>query len=200
MAANDAITNIADTCNSLGEVELAGINLESGDGRLLDVTHMDLDRHVAMQPSAMAYYGTLLKDAGRRLDALKRQHNRWKKKKMAEARVAVQNSVKAASSILASDIEARFIVDNEDAIEKWEGQLDKLQREHDTLSVWFEAWKQKSFSMNLHATLTEDERWNASGSLKNTGKSPISKKSSDTDRGLARVRRIIKDRQEREGE
>jgi hypothetical protein len=164
------IERVIGACEKLGEVDLAGISLESADPRLLDVTQLDLDRHVAMQPSAVAYYGALVKDAGRRLDAMSRHDNRWRKKKMAEAKVAVMNSTTNPRNVYATDIEARFITDNEEEIEKREKQLEKLQVEYDTLSVWYDAWKQKSFSLREHVSITEDERFNSSSSAF-TGKS-----------------------------
>lgn len=179
---------VAEACDSLGEVDLSGITLESADPRLLDVSQMDLDAHVSMQPSAMAYYGALVKDASRRLAVMKRHFDRWKTKKLAEARVAVMNSASAPSKILAADIEARFIVDNESEIESKEAQLDKLQMEYDVLSVWLEAWRQKSFSIREHANITEDERWNSSSSMKEENALPRAK--------LDKVRSIIRKRQE----
>lgn len=177
---------IADSCDSMGEVELAGIKLESADPRLLDVTHMDLDRHVAMQPAAMAYYGSLLKDAARRLAALKRAYERWEKKKYAEAKVNANSSGTGRTTV--EDVKARFIVDNEPEIEKWEKQLDRLQFEYDTMNVWFESWRQKSFSIREHANITEDERWNTGASLKGGDKPP------DREEGIDRVRRIIRNK------
>ena len=180
------IERIAESCEEMGEVELAGIKLESADPRLLDVTHMDLDTHVAMQPSAMAYYGSLLKDAARRLAALKRSYDRWEKKKYAMAKVSLASGT---GKNTVADIEARFIVDNEPEIEKWERQIERLQFEYDTMSVWFEAWRQKSFSIGQHADITEDERFNLSPSIK-TGRSP------DRDEGLGRVRSMIRKNRE----
>jgi hypothetical protein len=181
------VEHVADACESMGDVELAGIRLETADPRLLDVTHMDLDRHVAMQPSAMAYYGSLLKDASRRLSALKRAYERWEKKKYAEAKASL---AAGTGKTTVADIEARFIVDNEPEIEKWDKQLDKLQFEYDTMSVWFEAWRQKSFAIREHANITEDERWNSSPSMKEP------EKSSDRRAGVERVRSIIRKRRE----
>jgi len=146
---------IAESCQNMGDVDLAGITLESADPRLLDVSHMDLDRHVAMQPAAIAYYGALLKDASRRLAAYKRAHDRWEKKKYAEAKASLASGTGKST---VADIEARFIVDNEAEIEKREKQLEKLQYEYDTMNIWFEAWRQKSFSISQHAGITGEER------------------------------------------
>jgi hypothetical protein len=178
---------IADSCQSLGEVDLAGIALETADPRLLDVSQMDLDRHVSMQPAAMAYYGSLLKDASRRLAAYKRSYDRWEKKKYAEAKASLASGTGKST---VADIEARFIVDNEAEIEKREKQLERLQYEYDTMNVWFEAWRQKSFSISQHAGITEDERWNERASLRGD------EKNSERRDGLSRVKSIIKNRQE----
>lgn len=175
------VEKIADSCQELGEVDLSGVTLESADPRLLDVSQMDLDRHVAMQPAAIAYYGSLLKDASRRLASYKRAHERWEKKKYAEAKASLAGGTGKGGTV--ADIEARFIVDNEPEIEKREKQLDKLQFEYDTLNIWYEAWRQKSFSIGQHAGITEDERWNSSSSL--------TEKNDERRDGLSRVKRII---------
>ena len=179
------IDTIADSCQDMGDIDLAGISLESADPRLLDVSHMDLDKHVAMQPAAIAYYGSLLKDASRRLAAYKRAHERWEKKKYAEAKASLASGT---GKTTVADVEARFIVDNEPEIEKREKQLEKLQYEYDTMNIWFEAWRQKSFSIGQHAGITGEERWNE--------KASITEKNNDRSDGLSRVRRIIKNRQE----
>jgi hypothetical protein len=177
----------------MGEVELAGIKLESADPRLLDVSQMDLDRHVSMQPSAMAYYGALLKDVGRRLGAMKRHFDRWEKKKYAEAKASLSSGTGKAT---VADVEARFIVDNESELEKWDKQLDKLQQEHDTLSVWFEAWRQKSFAIREHASITEEERFNESTSIRGNRESSAGAGEISGSRSrIAQVRDIIRKRQ-----
>jgi len=159
------IQNIVTTCEGLGDVELSGTKLESAQRDLLNISWGDLDQHVAMQPAAMAYFGALKKEAKRSLDAIKRAHDRWEKKKYAEARVAVESGTKAVSSIKVEDVKARFIIDNEDEIEKWDERLDKAQLEYDTLDVWMEAWKQKSFSMREYVSIDEDERFSGSSSM-----------------------------------
>ena len=153
------VDNITEACDALGQVDLSGISLESADPRLLNVSTMDLDQHVSMQPSAIAYYGSLVKEASRRVAAHKRAYERWGKKKYAIAKAALTGTKHNIP-----DIEARFIVDNEVEIEQWEGQQEKLQFEYDSLSVWYEAWRQKSFSIREFVGITDDERWNSSSS------------------------------------
>lgn len=183
MSEKTVIDKIAESCESMGEVDLAGIKLESADPRLLDVSQMDLDRHVAMQPSAVAYYGSLLRDSKRRMGGQKRAYERWEKKKYALAKASLASGTGKST---VADVEARFIVDNEKEIEKWEKTLDKLQFEFDTLDIWYEAWRQKSFSIGQHANITDDERF-LTPHIKEK-----SQESSEKGRGLDRVRRIIK--------
>lgn len=159
------IDNILSTCSKLGDVTLAGVKLESGDASLLDVTQYEIDQHVSMQPSAVAYFGALKREAVRNLATLKRAFDRWEKKKYAEARVAVLTGTTAPSALKVEDVKARFIIDNESELEKWDARLDRAQLEYDTLDAWFEAWKQKSFSIREYLNVESEERYNSSGAI-----------------------------------
>jgi len=161
----DVIANISATCERLGEVELSGVKLESADRDLLNVSWGDLDQHVAMQPAAMAFFGSLKKEAKRRLDNIKSGYDRWEKKKYAEAKVAVESGTTAKSAIKVEDVKARFIIDNEPEIEKWNGRVEKAQADYDTLDNWMEAWKQKGFSLHEYVSIESDERRGGSGSM-----------------------------------
>lgn len=150
------VNNIKKSVDEIGSIDLCGINLESADPKLLDVTYGDLNLHVAMQPAAIAYYGTLLKDSARRVNEAKRQFERWSKKKYLEAKASL---VAGSSKATVQDIEVRFTVDNEKELEEWDKLLDRLQEEYDTLNMWYEAWKQKSYSIQQQSSITEAERY-----------------------------------------
>lgn len=170
--------NVRTSIDGMGQVELSGIKLESADSRLLDVGSLDLDKHVAMQPSAIAYFGAMKKEAARRLDMLKRNKDRWEKKQWALAKAAVISGTTAQWKPTLADIEARFITDNERQIEDWDVKMDKAQEELDTLEAWYEGWRQKSFALTSHVSIDEDERRSGSGSMKGgdnngNGNSPI---------------------------
>jgi hypothetical protein len=91
---SNAVTQkIAQTCERLGELNLGGIKLETADATLLDVSQLDLDTHVAIQPAAIAYYGSLKKEACRRLNALRRGFDRWEKRKYAEAKASLGKGI-----------------------------------------------------------------------------------------------------------
>jgi len=140
--------NVKSSIDGIGQVELSGIKLESADSRLLDVGTLDLDKHVAMQPSAIAYFGAMKKEAARRLDMLKRNKDRWEKKCWALAKAAVLSGTTVAWKPTLADIEARFITDNEREIEAWDTKMDRAQEELDTLDAWYEGWRQKSLPCN----------------------------------------------------
>jgi hypothetical protein len=142
-----------------------------------------------MQPAAIAYYGTLKKEAARKLVVLERQYDRWAKKQYALAKAAVESGTSNKSQIKVEDIKARFVVDNEAEIEKREAQVDRAQMEYDTLDSWYEAWKQKSFSIRETVAIEEDERYNSNSSITgaNGGESrPVS--------GIEKVRELIRKR------
>lgn len=165
------VQNVRASIDALGQVELSGIKLEAADGKLLDVGSLDLDRHVAMQPSAIAYYGAMKKEAERNLAMLKRSKDRWEKKQWALAKAAVLSGTTAQWKPTLADIEARFITDNELELEAREKNIDKAQEELDTLDSWYEAWRQKSFALQQHVAIDSDERWNSNSTVTDRGES-----------------------------
>jgi len=198
------IENIAEASKAIGQVELGGHKLESAEASLLDVSQFSLDEHVAMQPAAIAYYGMLKKQAARKLAALEREFDRWQRKKYAEAKVLAAASAARASDVKVEDVKSRFIVENEAELEKWDKRLDKAQLEYDTLDMWYEAWRQKSFSIREHVSITEDERYNTEPSMGsgNPGSPPRGRAKSEqkalSSERMSRVRDIIRKRKEKE--
>jgi len=158
--------NVKESIDGMGQVELSGVKLESADARLLDPGSLDLDRHVSMQPSAIAYYGAMKKESGRRLMIEKRSYDIWKKKQWSLAKAAVMSETTTTAKYkpTLADIEARYIVDNEPAINEWDKRVDKAQEEADTLEAWYDAWRQKSFSLRESVSIDEDERFNSTSS------------------------------------
>lgn len=153
------------TIDGLGQVDLSGIQLEQADGKLLDPSTLDLDRHVSIQPSAIAYYGAMRKEAGRKLMQVKREYDRWEKKKYALAKVAESTGTKSQWKPTTADIEARYVIDNEKEIEIWEEKLERATEEDDVLDSWYKAWLQKSFSLKEHAGIAQDEWFNSKDTM-----------------------------------
>ena len=193
--ASPVVEKIINSCVRLGGFELGNFKLEDGDPTLLNVSEFNLDVHVAMQPAAIAYYGSLKKQAMRRLATVEREHDRWQKKKYAEAKASL--GVGTGKTTVA-DIKSRLIIDNEVEIKQWEDRLDKAQLEFDTLDVWFEAWRQKGFSIREYAGIEEAERFNTSSSI-NGKNSREQVTDSQPEVGIRRIRRIIQERKLAEG-
>ena len=154
--------NITETISSLGKIDLSGCKLEEAKPELLDINSLTLDLHVAMQPAALAYYGQLRKDAMRRLTDLKSKRERWEKSKYAEAKAACLRDMPKAT---VADIEARVVNDNAAEFKK----LDEIERNaqavFDTFDVWYEAWKQKGYTLREHISMEIGERSNANSSI-----------------------------------
>lgn len=165
--------NVKSTIDGMGQVELSGIKLESAGASLLDPSSLDLDSHVAMQSSAIAYYGAMKKEAARRLVKVKRDFDRWEKKKYSIAKAAVLMGLEKSYKPTVDDIKSRFVTDNERELEEWDAKIDQAQEEFDTLESWYEGWRQKSFSLKDHVSIDEDERWNSKDSV--VGEPPADK-------------------------
>jgi hypothetical protein len=144
---------IAKCCDELGTSSLLGIPLENADPRFLDIREANLDEHVAVQPAAIAFFGSLKKDAMRQLDKDKREYEKWKMEKYAEAKRAL----KQEGRVTIADIEAKMVADNRNEVDGWEEQIRASQENVDVLDVYYEAWKQKAFCLNQYAELTSDE-------------------------------------------
>jgi hypothetical protein len=173
------VNNIRQSCDDLGHVDLSGISLEDALPQLLDVSEMTLDEHVSMQPAAIAYYGSLLKETERRLKDHERAFERWEKIEMAKARASMTGKV------VIDEVRARFLIDNENELNVWYKKKEDVQADYDSLYVWYQAWKQKAHSIREYISLTEDERWNTSSSVK--GKSGDNRSKS---RGASRAKEL----------
>lgn len=176
------------TLDELGNIELSGIKLNKPDGKLLDVGEMDINQHVAMQPSAIAYYGALKKEALRDLTAIKRDFDRWRLRKLAEAKVktlAGEGTYKPT----VNDIEARFTVDNTKELEDWDEKLDRAQEVADTLESWYEAWRQKSFTIRAHVDI-DMESLRTGDSISGEGHPAREGEQSRGDMNSGKIRRV----------
>jgi len=148
--------NIESACKAAGASTIAEISLEKPDPRLLDVRDGEFDEHVSMQPSAIAYYGVLKKQAARALEGMKQAYERWKKRKFQEARQLLEAT--STKKITIADVESAILIKHEAEIEKWEDDIAHLQEQSDTMDVWYDAWRQKSFSLREHGQTLSDER------------------------------------------
>ena len=66
----------------------------------------------------------------------------------------------AGNKATIADVDARFLVDNEKAIEEWDKKLDNARQEVGILASYYEGWKQKSFSIKAKIEIDQTERYN----------------------------------------
>lgn len=150
---------ISETCNQCGQLKIDGISIESADKRLLDVREGTFDDHVATMPGAVAYFGEMKAQADAYLSNKKRAYDRWKKKKYLEVKAALSGGTKKATI---ADIEAELVVRNEYDIEQWEDEINQLQALADTFTSYYDAWRQKSFSLREYGKTLTDEKMTTS--------------------------------------
>lgn len=162
MGKEETLLNIEKTLESLGQVDISGVRLEDAGYELLDITKLSADIHSAIQSPAIAYYGALKKEALRNLNSTKNYYDRFCKKNYAKAKEELTSQGGKAT---VADIEARVIIDNESQINEWEERIAEAQKEYDTLDSWFEAWRQKSFSLKDLTGTEEEEKFYSSGSV-----------------------------------
>jgi hypothetical protein len=188
MSADEVARKISDGCMKCGEFTLLEERLEDCDPRALDVRIGSLDDHVSMQPAAIAYFGSMLKDAERNVVMLKHGYDRWMKQKYAVAKAALTSG---GGKGTVADIEAKIVTDNEQDIVAKEAEISEAERVRDELETWYEAWRQKSYSMTQHANLVSAEfgTHDNLGSERNNG---VEKKRLNFEESKDVVRNIIR--------
>src|ERR1039457_3709070 len=155
-------SSVKTTLDSLGNVEMGGIRLDSPTPEMLDLNSLSMDIHVAMHPALVAYYGAVRRDAAMELAILKRAYERWHLKMWSESKVKACGGSQQYKPTV-NDIEARLIVDHEKELEDWDERLEGAQTRLNDLESLFEALRQKSFALRDHAAIEEEERFTAGG-------------------------------------
>jgi hypothetical protein len=155
MEINQLCKNIETCCDALGKVKLLDIPLEECNPRLLDVREEDIDEHVSLQPAAIAYFGACRRQALRILSELEQDFEDWMKVQYSNTKAAM--SASATKKPTVEDIRAQIIVDKQSDIDDWKKKIRAAQAESDLLDSYYEAWKQKGFSMKVHADLAMEE-------------------------------------------
>jgi hypothetical protein len=188
---------VAETITAIGDVDMGGIHLNKPDPAMLDLNALTTDIHVAMHPAAIAYFGAVKKDASRMLNTLKKDYDRWRMRRWAEAKAKLDGGNYKPTR---EDVEARLVVDNEKAVEDWEKRMDEAQESFDDLDSWYEAFRQKSFAMRDHVAMEEEERFSSSGSMgrREDGGAAPSRDDMNSEK-IRRVKDIIRRRRETSG-
>lgn len=154
--------NAEKSLEQMAKLSFGGKLLEDVNSEALQVTEETLDDHVAIQPSAIAFFSSQQAAAARILDRMKVDYDFWKKRKFLEVRKSNPDSKEKKYTV--SELEAMMVIANEAELKDWLDRLGDAQRSADTLKSMYDGWKQKGFSLREFAKLKEDE-YHSSGSI-----------------------------------
>jgi len=143
--------NIERAVATCGTQTLLSQAIEECDPMLLDVRSGNLSDHVAMQPSLIAFWGAKLAEAIREHQRSKEQYDAWWRLKYK----VIKDQMLGKSTI--DDTKNALIATHGTEYEEWQQHLNETQRICDNIEAWYNAIKQKSFAMNQHISLHNDE-------------------------------------------
>ena len=167
---------ISESLMTHGDMPISEIPIESADPSLLDIRYGDFNEHVAIQPSALAYFQVLHKTAERNLKKAKESFKKWKD----NAWIDAKKRAKGLGKSTVQDIETQLYIDNKAEIEKYEQKIDEAQFQVDTFGVYSEAWKQKGFVLLAKARMMQEEHYYQSDNISVKQPSSMVKKASSS--------------------
>jgi hypothetical protein len=147
------VKNISESCEKMGGFGINGIGLETCSPSLLDIRDECFDEHVAVQPIAIAFYGNLRKIAIRELGEAKDNRERWFKSRF----ITTKRKAKSEGKATIKDIESMVYEDYEQEANDLDKIVADKQEMVDTLEVWYDAWKAKSYAMAETGKMLQDE-------------------------------------------
>lgn len=185
--------NIIKHQDQLGKKDFLGKHLEDADPSLLEITDETLGQHVAIQPTAIAFWSTCYKQALRQYERAKRDYEIWRRSKYVEAK----NKITGKATI--SEVEAQIDAMFPEEVQLRIRQIDESEDQADILEGYYKGWSQKSYSMREHAALAMDERYQSDSIMEEsvmrktvTGNLPkvVPKKPNTEEESNARKQRI----------
>jgi len=154
--------NLDTSIEKFKEIEVSGINLYDPDPRILYLDQLDLNTHVVMQSSAVAFYGYRLNRAESELKACKDDYDKWMKIKMLEAEAQLLGSnpdgkeykpskdKKEARVYVNSRQKAKETEDGVDEAEEWVEKIRILEEYRDKIKFWYDGFTAKNFLINTY--------------------------------------------------
>ena len=173
--------SLRNAIDKVKEIDVSGIDLDAPEPEILNVDQLDLDTHIIMQPSAIAYYGFLLSEAERELRELKGEYDRWLKTKMLEAGAQLKGSGVDEYKPTKDDKEGRVIINckqeakisGEDELLTWESRISELEKYRNVIKFWLDGFNTKNYLLKLYADRCGIERSSIT-SIKTPVEQPLS--------------------------
>lgn len=152
---SDLKDRIVEKVEELETEDFVGTKLGGFDKALLIIGDTDINDHLRMQPSAVCYYGMLLRRADAALRRREAAYDEWFHRMYAKANNVL--SEERTTKPTQADIKARVIGDNKEKYKKLQKKIVDARDTRDMLDVWYEAIRQKGFSMDKMVDISKEE-------------------------------------------
>lgn len=130
--------------NKAGEFEFDRFKFDEPDYEMLIFDEESYLEHLRVQSAGIAYYGSISKAADRKYDELEKRYKFRYNEMFSECSDTMNKLGKKA----VKDIEALIQSKYEDELNKWDKALEEAKIYKDNANIFYEAWKNKSFSLN----------------------------------------------------
>lgn len=143
-----------DFLKNTSNVDVCGFKLEDFDHKALIITEENFVEHLQKQSAGTAYYGTLFKSLKQELNKIISE----KMKKLSEctdrAMLCLQKqSSKSSSKPTIREAETMALMANSKLFEDYDNKIYELEEKCNFVEQYYQAWKQKSFTLNNMTSL-----------------------------------------------
>ena len=139
----------------LQDEDFVGVDIGGFDKRLLIIGDSDISDHLRMQPAAIAYYGMLLRRADATIRRLEAKFDEWWHQVYAKANDELSEERSTKPTV--ADITGRAISNNKKKYRSKKEKISEAREVRDMLDVWYEAIRQKGFSMDKLVEINREE-------------------------------------------
>jgi len=146
---------ISSSCEGLGKKQINGNNLDVVDSDFLDARCGSLHEHIAMQPSLIAYFGMKKKEAERNLRTAKERYDMFLKEAYAGVKSQSRNDTK---KLTVDEIKSNICIIYKNEHNTHIRNIEEAQEVFDTFDVYYDAIKQKGYTIKEMIAIDIDER------------------------------------------
>lgn len=130
-------------------VDVCGMKLEDFDSSALIVTEENFLEHLQKQSAGTAYYGMIFKNLKQELNKLNNERDRKLSECMDRAMLSLQKqSSKSSSRPTLREAETMALMVNSKIFEELDKNISEIEEQCNSVEQYYEAWKQKSYTLN----------------------------------------------------
>lgn len=144
------IQKIQEAYEKAGDLECDGVKFDEPNYDMLIVTQENYLQALKMQAAAIAYYGTLAKQAERNVEQFERKYKFRYNEMYTDCSDTLSRLGKSSTvKIIESFVQTKY----EKELQTLNQTLQELKKQSDLASVFYEGIKQKSFMLNNYTSL-----------------------------------------------